>query len=195
MGDCYNEAPYEAMTTVLQELYLGIEQRIGQNRDIKIIFGACTKPCSDSRVPSEIERICSNTDLKSFLDLAKGTYHSVTFQVILETNRVPPFGQSPPPDPCPYFPQDRLPISDVPHDPVTSDSYNELYLLQFGKKKQKIWLRADHGFELEKAKVRKQIRCLQSYLDEVKDRHKKLLGAEYNDVIDADSDKERKQLV
>ena len=63
----------------LQELCLGIEQRIGQNSYIRIIFEAWPKSCSDGRVPSEIERICSNTDLENFLYLAKGTYHTVIF--------------------------------------------------------------------------------------------------------------------
>ena len=108
---------------------MGIQQRIRQNRHIRIIFVACTKPRSDGRVPSEVERICSNTVLENFFDLAKGTYHLVTFQVILERNGAPPPEESPSPDPGPYFPKDRFPISDVPHDPVTSDSDNEPYLV------------------------------------------------------------------
>jgi len=62
---------------ILQELYLGIKQRIGQKKHIRIIFGACTKPHSDGRVPVEVEHICSNTDLENFLDLIKGAYNLI----------------------------------------------------------------------------------------------------------------------
>ena len=144
-------------------------------------------------MPADVERICSDTDLENFLDLTKGAYNPITLQVILERNGAPPPGQSPPPDPHPYFLEDHFPVSDVPHDPVTSDSDNELYLVQFGKKKPKSWPRADHGFEHEKSKVQKRIRRLQSYLAEVKDQYRKLLGVAYADDIDSDADDELKQ--
>jgi hypothetical protein len=67
-------------------------------------------------------------------------------------------------------------VEEEPHDPVTSDSDNELYLIEFGRKKPRGWPRSDHGFEHEAAKTRKRIRRLKKHLVTLLEKHRKLLG-------------------
>ena len=72
--------------------------------------------------------------------------------------------QTPPLDDRQYVMEDEFGPEEPPHDPVMSDSENELYLIQFGTKKPVSWPRTDHGFEHAKAKTRKRINRLEKHL-------------------------------
>ena len=93
----------------------------------------------------------------------RDTYKPITFQVVLVKDGGPN-DQTPHPDDRDYFPYDKFEVEEEPHDPVMSDLDNELYLMQFGRKKLRGWPRSDHGFEHEGAKTRKRIRCLNKHL-------------------------------
>ena len=171
----------------LKEIYAGIKDRIPDDKHIRAIFGACVKPPVDGNGPDDVERLCTDDDLDGYLRVVRGTYKPPMIQVVL-VREGGPDGQSPPPDDRNYFVYDHFGFDDAAHDPVTSDSDNELYLIQFGKKKPKSWPRTDHGFESEKAKTRKRIRRLKVHLDELKARHVRLMGNPSPEIIDSDDE-------
>ena len=146
----------------LADIAVAITDRIPDGKHIRAIFGSCEKPPVDGSQPKDIERLCSDDDLTNFLRVVRSVYNPPTLQVVLVREGGPDI-QSPPPDDRDYFEHDKF-EQEPPHDPVTSDSENELYLIKFGKKKPISWPRTDHGFEHSKAKVRKRIRYLKAQL-------------------------------
>ncbi|KAF8438320.1 hypothetical protein BGX38DRAFT_1273711 [Terfezia claveryi] len=70
-----------------------------------------------------IEHVTMDDDLVNFLAVADGTYKPLLFQY------------------------DEFDMQADPYDSVASDSENELYLIKFGKKKPKAWLRTNHSFD------------------------------------------------
>jgi hypothetical protein len=171
----------------LKEIHEAIAERIPEGKHIRAIFGACEKPPADGKEPSDVERICSNQDLENFLRVAQGVYKPIVLQIVLvRSGGVDE--QSPPPDDRGYFAYDHFDLDDSPYDPIPSDSENEVYLINFGKKKPKSWPRSDEGYEKTKAKTRKRICRLQSHLKEIKSRHRKFMAEKSRNVIDSDDD-------
>lgn len=166
----------------LQEIYKTIADRIPNDKYIRAIFGACDKPPANGNPPIDIERMCTDDDLANFIQLMRDTYKPITFQVVL-VREGGPDDQTPHPDDRDYFPHDRFEVEEEPHDPVTSDSDNELYLMQFGRKKPRGWPRSDHGFEHEAAKTRKRIRRLKKHLSTLLEKHRKFLGRRRREMI------------
>jgi len=60
--------------------------------------------------------------------------------------------------------------------------------MKFGKRKAKAWPRSDHGFEHEKAKVRKHIKRMQKHMKELKRRHWVFMGLAAGDIINSDNE-------
>ena len=164
-----------------------IGSRIPDGRHMGAVYGAGAKPPADGDEPDDTERIKSDEDLRNLLEVTRGVYKPITFQ--LQLNRTNCDSETPSPDGRRYFTQDEFPttIPEEPYDPVTSDSDNELYLINFGKKKAKAWPRSDHGYEHEKAKCRRQINCLTIHLKELEKRHLTFMGPRLSEIVDSNN--------
>jgi hypothetical protein len=167
----------------IMELTDAVRERI-VSRYVRAIYGALTKPPSNGAVPKDVERIVTDLDLANFITLMKDVYKPI--MLLIEVNRSGDV-DSPPPDDRRYFGNEDFGPSEE-YDPVISDSQDELYLINSGKRKPKSWPRTDHGFEHEKARVRKRIGRLTLHLREMQARHKKLRKDMPNDIIDSDNE-------
>jgi len=96
--------------------------------------------------------------------------------------------QTPPPDERPYFTAAHWAAREEPYDPPAPDSENDLYVMKFGKRKAKAWPRSNHGFEHEKAKVRKRLRRMKEHMKELKRRHRQFKGPEAGEIINSDDE-------
>ena len=114
-----------------------IESRIPNGRHVRAVYGAVAKPPADRKEPDDTEQITSDEDLRNFLEVTRGVYKPITFQ--LQLNKTGSHSETPSPDGRQYFTKDEFPVTipEEPYNPVTSDSDNELYLINFGRKKQK----------------------------------------------------------
>ena len=125
-----------------------ISNRIMGGRHVRAVYGGVAKPIADRDELNDTERLMSDEDLRNFLEVTREVYKPITFQ--LQLNRTNSDLGTPSPDRTQYFTQDEFPatIPQKPDDPVMSDSYNELYLRDFGKTTSKAWPRSDHESEL-----------------------------------------------
>ena len=155
---------------------------------MRAVYGAVAKPPADGDEPDDTERITSDEDLRNFLEVTRGVYKPITFQ--LQLNRINSDSETPSPDGRRYFTQDEFPttIPEEPYDPVTSDSDNELYLINFGKKIAKAWPRSDHGYDHEKAKCRRRINRLTIHLKELQKRHRIFMGPRESEIVDSNNE-------
>jgi hypothetical protein len=171
------------------EIFNGIRARIPEERHIRAIYGAVSKPPLDGTDPDDIERIVSDEDLTNFVMVAKGVYKPLMVQLQL-ASQVPKEDdpETPPPDEREYFNENHFDIEDTTYDPAVSDSEDELYLMKFGKRKAKAWPRSDHGFEHKKAKMRKRMNRMRKEFVETKKRHKKFMGPKADEIVDSDEE-------
>jgi len=129
----------------------------------------------------------SDEDLTNFLTAANGVYRPIMLQVELIRTRG---AQTLPPDERPHFTAAHWAAREDPYDPLASDSENDLYMMKLGKRKAKAWPRSDHGFEHEKAKVRKHIRRMQEYIKELKRYHWVFMGPAAGEIINSDNEED-----
>jgi len=158
LGYCQGEAVCGTKDIAVVEIINGIRARIPEGRHIRAIYGAVSKPPADGTDPDDIERIVSDEDLNNFVMVAKVVYKPLMVQLQLQCQDPPANNpETPPPDERVYFGKNQFDIEDTTYYPAVSDSENELYLMKFGKRKAKAWARSDHGFEHQKAKMRKRM--------------------------------------
>ena len=62
--------------------------------------------------------------------------------------------------------------------------------MKFGKRKAKGWPRGDHGFEYEKAKVCKRLRCMKDHMAELKRHHWVFMGPAVGEIINLDNEED-----
>ena len=155
---------------------------------MRAVYGAVAKPPADGDEPDDTEGITFDEDLRNFLEVTWGVYKPITFQ--LQLNRADSHSETPPPEGRRYFTKDEFPatIPEEAYDPVTSDSHNELYLINFGKTKAKAWPRSDHRYEHKKAKCRRWINRLTIHLRELKKRHLTFMGPRQSEIVDSDNE-------
>jgi len=169
------------------EVIKRIKDRIPAGKHVRAIYSAITKPNAHGSEPDNLTWIISDEDLTNFLVAANG----VCRLIILQVELVRAGGaQTPPPDKRPYFTAAYWAARKDPCDLPVSDSENNLYVKKFGKWKAKAWARSDHGFELEKAKVRKYIRRMQEHMKELKRHHWVFMGPVVGDIINLDNEED-----
>jgi len=167
------------------EVIKGIKDWIPAGKHVWAIYSAITKPNADGSEPDDRTRIISDEDLPNFLTAANGVYRPIMLQVELVRAGG---AQTPPPDERPYFTAADWAAREDSYDPPPSDSENDLYIMKFGKRKAKVWPRSDHGFEHEKAKVRRHIRCMQKHMKELKRCHRVFKGPAVGEIINLDNE-------
>jgi len=56
-------------------------------------------------------------------------------------------------------------------------------VIKFEKRRAKAWPRSDHGFEHEKRKIHKHIRCMQEHMKKLKRYHQVFMGPAAGEII------------
>jgi len=192
LGYCQGEAVCGTKDIAVVVIINGIRARIPEGRHIRAFYGAVSKPPADGTDPDDIERIVSDEDLTNFVMVAKGVYKPLMVQLQLACQdppvNNPNDSETPPPDERVYFSKNQFDIEDTTYDPAVSDSENELYLIKFGKRKAKAWPSSDHGFEHQKAKMRKRMNRMRKQFVELKKRHKKFMGPKKDEIVDSEEE-------
>ena len=123
----------------IEAVYTAIKSRIDPRRAVRTMYVAVTKPDAAGGTPTDVERITSDEDLESFLEVARTEYKPHCIQVQL----APSDGgaQTPPPNDRAYIPREQFvrPDPATQYDVPVSDSENERYLRTTGKGKKKTW--------------------------------------------------------
>ena len=112
-----------------------------------------------------MEGMTSYADLANFIEVTSGAYKPIMVQVQIITAGEEG-QQTPPQDDRPYFRKDAFDTiaSRDDYNPAVSDSENELYLIQFDKRKARAWPRSNNGVEHQKARCRIRLIWMRNYL-------------------------------
>ena len=87
-----------------------------------------------------------------------------------------------------YFTRQEFDTSHTMYNDVPSDSEGDLYLMRYGRRKPKAWPWSEHGFEYEKARVRKRINSIRKHHKMLKERHQEFMGPKKDVIIDSDNE-------